>query len=302
MSYTKEDFIKLGLLDIKDARSKTVDISIFDNIDDLKLSDKLRKYLDLTKDIYIDYLDELEKYIEKDLEIILKALMNTEVIDNHSLERENIDLLHEYSETHHSTAIRYLIKKLKVENQPIDSQIIKKAQEILMRGTSNNSEINNGFRTNNNHFVGYFENNEKVVSFLPISYDDINIAIKLLCDFFNQKDKEEDLFIKPFIIHGLIGALQVFEDGNTRMARTIQHIALQKTTNNTLGYNFNLPPIYFSKNYIPYRYEYRELIAKIATNPDNETWNEWIMFNLKKLQDRIYKNETSLLLLERKRK
>lgn len=302
MSYTKEDFIKLGLLDIKDARSKTVDISIFDNIDDLKLSDKLKNYLELTKEIYVDYLNDLEKYNERNLEIILKALMNTEVIDNHSLERENVDLLQEYSETHHSTAIRYLIKKLKAEDQPIDAQIIKKAHEILMRGTSNNAEINSGFRTNNNHFVGYIENNEKVVNFLPISYDDINIAMKLLSDYFNQEDKEEDLFIKPFIIHGLLGALQVFEDGNTRMARTIQHVALHKTTNHTLDYNFNLPPIYFSKNYLPYRYEYRELIAKIATNPDNETWNEWIMFNLQKLQDRIFKNESSLLLLERKRK
>ena len=69
---------------------------------------------------------------DADREKILKALMNTETIDNHSLEREDINLLRDYYENHHSTAIRYLTKKLMNENQPLNENIIKKAHEILM--------------------------------------------------------------------------------------------------------------------------------------------------------------------------
>lgn len=93
MAYTKEDLFYLGVTDLQSARKKIVDISLFDNIDNIKLSDKTKKDIEFTKEIYIDYLKDLEEFKETDREKILKALMNTETIDNHSLEREDINLL-----------------------------------------------------------------------------------------------------------------------------------------------------------------------------------------------------------------
>lgn len=87
MAYTKEDLFYLGVTDLQSARKKIVDISLFDNIDNIKLSDKTKKDIEFTKEIYIDYLKDLEEFKETDREKILKALMNTETIDNHSLER-----------------------------------------------------------------------------------------------------------------------------------------------------------------------------------------------------------------------
>lgn len=133
MAYTKEDLFYLGVTDLQSARKKIVDISLFDNIDNIKLSDKTKKDIEFTKEIYIDYLKDLEEFKETDREKILKALMNTETIDNHSLEREDISLLRDYYENHHSTAIRYLAKKLMNENQSLNENIIKKAHEILMQ-------------------------------------------------------------------------------------------------------------------------------------------------------------------------
>ena len=232
--------------------------------------------------------------------------MNSEIIDNHVLERENVNFLRIYNETHHSTVIRYLVRKLLKENTPLNDAIIKKAHEILMRGTSNENTINEGFRTNNHHYVGYIEDNKPVINYFPISYDDIKESTLLVCKYFNTPIKdEEELFIKPFIMHGLIAVLQVFEDGNTRLARCFQHITLQDLTNKTISNNLfelPLPAIYFSKNYVPYRKEYRELLASIALNPNNEAWNEWISFNLHRMQDRIFANEESLALLKRKKK
>lgn len=306
MSYTKEDLEYFQVKDLKEAREKIVDVRLFDYIDDIKLNNDVERLMNFTKELYLEYIEEILKYNKETQETILKALMNSEIIDNHGLERENVNFLRIYNETHHSTAIRYLVRKLLKENILLNDAIIKKAHEILMRGTSNGNTINEGFRTNNHHYVGYIEDNKPVINYFPISHDDIKESINLLCKYFNTPiTHEEELFIKPFIMHGLIAVLQVFEDGNTRLARCFQHITLQDLTNKTIGndlFELPLPAIYFSKNYVPYRKEYRELLASIALNPNNEAWNEWISFNLHRMQDRIFANEDSLTLLKRKKK
>ena len=306
MAYTKEELNNLGITDSSDARQKIVDLSLFDNIESISLSDKTKRDIDYTKDIYVEYLQKLSEFKESVIERILKALMSTETIDNHFLERENINLLMDYSETHYSTAIRYLVKKLITENQPLNDQIIKKAHEILMRGTSNASEINSGYRSSNNHYVGYVENGERIINYLPISHEDIKEAMQIFFSYYDANITSElEVFTKPFIIHGLLAALQVFADGNTRMARTLQYVKLQTLTNEIIVPEsnlkpFELPAIYFSKNYLPYRYEYRKLIEEIALDPRSEKWNSWIEFNLHRMQERIYAMDNSMMILSRK--
>lgn len=255
MAYTKEDLFYLGVTDLQSARKKIVDISLFDNIDNIKLSDKTKKDIEFTKEIYIDYLKDLEEFKETDREKILKALMNTETIDNHSLERENINLLRDYYENHHSTAIRYLTKKLMNENQPLNENIIKKAHEILMRGTSNESIVCSGYRDNNKYFVGYVEDGQKIINFLPICHEEIKEAMQAFINYYESTITEE----------------------------------------------FDLPAIYFSKNYIPFRYEYRKLIEDLALIHGDDEWNKWIEFNLYRMQERIFATDNSLILLKRKK-
>lgn len=212
MAYTKEDLFYLGVTDLQSARKKIVDISLFDNIDNIKLSDKTKKDIEFTKEIYIDYLKDLEEFKETDREKILKALMNTETIDNHSLEREDINLLRDYYENHHSTAIRYLTKKLMNENQPLNENIIKKAHEILMRGTSNESIVYSGYRDNNKYYVGYVEDGQKIINFLPICHEEIKEAMQAFINYYESTITEEfDLLAKPFIIHGLLATMQVLK-------------------------------------------------------------------------------------------
>lgn len=307
MAYTKDDLTRMGVTNLQEARKKIVDISIFDDIDDIKLTDKTKRDIDFTKEIYLDYLKDLNNFNESIRNQILKALMATETIDNHSLELENPNLLVDYSENHHSTAIRYLVKKLINEGQDLNDSIIKKTHEILMRGTSNETDVISGYRNSNNYYVGYVENGEKVINFFPIANEDIKESTRLLFDYYDAGVTDElEVFTKPFVVHGLLAALQIFEDGNTRMARTLQHVKLQTLTNSLITKPndleiFNLPAIYFSKNYIPYRAQYRELIKKLALSPHNEEWNNWIDFNLRRMQERIYANEDSLMLLSRTR-
>ncbi len=297
MAYTKQELLQLGikLEELADTRRKIVDIRVFDYIDDLTLDDTTLRQLDYTIDLYQDYLEFLLSFSKSNLEKILKGLRNTEVIDNHVVERENYNWLLVYQETHHSTAINYLIRKLFVEQEELSPAILSKAHEILMRGTSNEEDIFLKFRRNNQQYVGYRDNDKNVIEFLPISYNEIKLALNLFCDYYDQPEIKSSIsYVKPFVIHGLLAALQIFEDGNTRVARSIQHIKMFQVTRELFSVNLNLPALYFSKTYIPYRKEYRDLISKIALNPTNQTWNEWIVFNLRKVQDQIYFNEDNL--------
>lgn len=301
MAYTKTQLNSLGFFDLNLARKKIVNISLFDYIDDIPLSDKAKRAIDYTYDLYLDYLNEFWQFSDIEQFQILKTLMTTEVIDNHVVEKENIDLLKTYNETHHSNAIRYLLKKLKIEDGYLTDHIVKKAHEILMRGTSNEDVVLSGYRNNNNYYVGYLNNGEKVILYLPISYDEIDQAMKLFFDYYNEASYDlSELFVKPFIIHGLLAVLQVFEDGNTRLARSIQHVKLLITTNQLINPDLSSPAIYFSKAYIPYREEYRKLIADIACNPNWQAWENWIMFNLHRLQDQIFANEIPFSRIRKK--
>lgn len=131
MSYTKEDLEYFQVKDLKEAREKIVDVRLFDYIDDLKLRSDIERQMNFTKELYIEYIEDILKYSKETQESILKALMNSEIIDNHVLERENVNFLRIYNETHHSTVIRYLVRKLLKENTPLNDAIIKKSSRNI---------------------------------------------------------------------------------------------------------------------------------------------------------------------------
>ena len=90
---------------------------------------------------------------------------------------------------------------------------------------------------------------------------------------------EYDAIIKPIIYHGLLAALQLFKDGNTRYARTIQHVELWGMLNNIVSDHIDLPLIYATRQYFPFRGEYRDLIKNLAVNQE-DAWDDWISFNI----------------------
>ena len=95
--------------------------------------------------------------------------------------------------------------------------------------------------------------------------------------------------------------MQLFKDGNTRYARLIQHINLWYYTNQTLGYDFSLPTVYATKQYAADRASYRGLIKSIAITENDDAWNNWIIFNLKCLQNNIWVNQSNIETLKRRK-
>lgn len=300
MAYTTEDLAYFHLPDTQESRQKIVTLDLFLNIDKINLATRTQKLNDETLFLYDDYLQEILTFEHVEKLQILETLMNTEVINNHVVERENINLLKKYNETHHSTAINYLLQRLVREQKKLDTNIINEAHKRLMMGTSNGNKIFKKVRNNNKTFVGYKEQEEIVVNYLPISYDEIAKSLELLCSYYNDKCSQPTMsLIKPIIVHGLIATLQMFEDGNTRFARCMQHVNLFTNTNNLLNISLELPSLYCSKTYIPYRRQYRELIMKLALDPSFEAWDDWINFNLRRVQDQLYANQEKLIRLKK---
>lgn len=293
MAYTKEELLKLSTnKDIDALRKKVVSINIFDKIENINFDSSVTNQIDFTMELYQEYIARLEKLTEHNLQNWLIQAKNNEIIDNQYLEIQNRDkLLLDYQKSHHSIAMNYLIKRLINDKDLLTSKILIKAHEILLRGVA---EKEGNIRKANNFFVGYYENNQNVIEFFPISCDEIKQAISLLLEYYNKASVDDNPFIKSYTIHGLLAALQLFEDGNTRLGRAMQHVSILDNTNNLLGKNYKLPILYSSNTYTPFRKEYRDLIANLALNPDEENWNKWYLFNLRRTQDQLFANEMHL--------
>ena len=113
--------------------------------------------------------------------------------------------------------------------------------------------------------------------------------------YYNQETANEiDILLKPLIVHGLIAALQMFEDGNTRLGRVIQSIELWHLSNQFLETKLPQPALYMSRSYYPFREQYREKITNIVVENNQEGWNNWLHFNLNRIEDQIQFNEYNL--------
>ena len=102
------------------------------------------------------------------------------------------------------------------------------------------------------------------------------------------------------MIHGLFAALQMFNDGNTRMGRLIQHVLMWKLVNEQTEFSFDKPPIYATRSYYPFRGEYRSKIASLVIDNNNEAWEKWFDFNLKRIEDQIFMGNENLVELKRR--
>ena len=69
--------------------------------------------------------------------------------------------------------------------------------------------------------------------------------------------------------------------------------------NEQFNLDLSLPLVYASRQYAAYRDEYRDKVAQIVLNNNQETWEDWIYFNIKRIQDGIFYNMNSLDYLDR---
>lgn len=289
MKFTEEQLRKAdeeirSLID--SGKYKQLDMSVIDNISEIKINDSTKKVLSNVMNIYFEYLENLKSLDENRMIEYLKLCKNADILDNQKLEKEDSLLISLYMRLQGEFAVD---KILKYDN--LDNIKIQEIHEILMKNTSSGNSINKGFRKHNRKYVGEIIDGNRVIQYFPIDYSNIEEAMNRILVYYNDNTKEKeisDIFIKPIIIHGLISAYQGFEDGNTRLARLLQHVKIFDITNKLTDYKLPLPSLYATRAYYPYRIQYRNLIKNIVLNNDSKSWNEWISFNLKRIEDRLY--------------
>lgn len=286
---------------MKSGKYNIASLNMFEKINEIELTKNVIDHMEYTEELFQEHLYELNELNTQKpgLKEYLLALKAGDILDNQSLEQENSFLLGLYMQTLEETAVDKMIKYAK-NNTDLTNETIKDLAHTLLKGTSSkNIEV---IRSANRTYVGRYENGERVIDYFPIDYTETDECLNKLAEFYNnllQGKIYENIFVQPFIIHGLFGALQVFGDGNTRMGRLHQHILLWQLINEKTKFNFDMPPIYVTRSYYPYREEYRKRISNLVTKGDNDAWNEWIQFNLKRLEDQIFNNNENIISLKR---
>jgi len=287
---------------MESGKYKIAGLDMFDIVDNIKLNDKLKSHMRDAENYFYEYLNDIMmlKDSKPGLNEYLNAIKSGDIIDNQSLEKENSFLIGLQMQLQRETAIDKLIRYAK-EGKEITKKDILRVHNTLLRGTS--SEDDKLIRDKNDKFVGHFEGVDRVIDYFPIDYKDINVALQKLSALYNTRllgEEYDNVFIQPFLIHGLYGAIQVFSDGNTRFGRIMQHVLMWQLVNERTEFNFDLPPIYATRCYYPLRGKYRGLIGDLVKNNDEEAWNNWFLFNLNRIEDQIDRSNENINMMKRR--
>ena len=269
-----------------------VDLKIFDSLSSLAFSNYS---LFREQEVF----DQAQLYLEDILSLsvlrrkqYLKTLKSREIVDTNKLEQEDAYLIEMYMQMHRQHAIDYLLKKQE-ESSALTKEILIEAHKKLLQGTSSNRYTKNDYRTTDNTFVtksgSAFE-----IHYFALPTSQIEDAMMNLMFYYNSQVHNEHPFINPIIIHGLIGALQMFDDGNTRLGRTLQSLKMYELLQVRERYDFASPFIYSSRSYLAYRHDYRDKLGEVAICPNEENWDQWIKFNLLRLEEQIFYNRNKL--------
>lgn len=276
-----------------------VNLNIFDAVRDLTLSDYTLEHESDVLEAYNNYLDIIESLPKTKKDHYLHAIKKIEIQKNHMLEHEDPYLLALYMEGKKQYAIDYLLKTKRYPQEDLTKEQIIKAHKKLLDGTSSSKYMKNDYRTNNLAYV-LKSGRENQIHYFSLPCQDIEEAIMNLTIYYNSNIHENYTLVKPTLIHGLVGALQIFNDGNTRFGRTLQSLKTYELTEKNLGRYFSLPTLYTSDAYFDYREQYRNKIADIAINPDNESLNNWVNFNLNRAEDQIFYMNQKVLTYQKK--
>jgi len=277
---------------INSGRYRVVGLDILEHPENIQVTNETKDHMDYSFELYLNYINRI-KELSLDHQLrFLRTLKAAEIMDNQKMEQENSFLISLYMSMMGNNSIDEMIEFGKKEITPDD---VIEVHKLLLEGTTSSKKEIKGYRQENRSFVGSVRNGVRNIQYFPIRYDEIEEAMNRFLSYYNKSEANDtDIFIKPFIIHGLLAALQCFNDGNTRLSRLFQHIKMWQLTNEKLNMELPEPAIYISRSYYPYRQEYREKIKNIVVNTDTISWNDWFNFNLNRLEDQLFYIDNNL--------
>lgn len=272
---------------------------LVENIRNITVNDNNSYHLEDTYKMYLEYLKKLSELEERKTNYFLRYLKDNELSNNQETEFEEPFITGLTKLSQRQNSINTTMKLF--EKGFLTKEDIKKIHRLVIKGSSDDTKNNYEFRMDNEKWVGSFVNGKRDVHYIPPDYKIIDELLNQILLYLNEKNYDEhNIFIKPLIVHALLAYVQSFGNGNTRLARVIQHCKVCSMSNEMLGYNFSTPTFYLSENYLKTRPQYRELIKKIAADKDMESWNKWFNYNLNMIDEQLYFLDNNLTKYRRK--
>lgn len=269
---------------------------VVESIEKYKISNRVNEHLKYTHENYLNYLKKLNLLDEKVLRLYLKTLKNRELVNNQETELEQSFLIELYLCSQRKDSIDIVMQHFQDGN--ITKDELKKLHRIVIKNSADDDPKNYNFRTDNEKWVGYFgTGGAKRVDYYPPDYNEIDGLLDFILEFLNDDKSSRDInqtLIKPFIVHGFLGYLQAFGNGNTRLARVLQHGKIWQMTEQQEKIALSSPAVYLSKNYLQTRPQYRTLLKEIA---NDQNWDAWLDYNLNMFDEQLYYSENNLSLI-----
>jgi len=266
---------------------------VVESIDKLQISNRINERLHETHANYLSFLRKLLSLDEKVLKLYLKTVKNRELINNQETELEQSFLIELYLNSQRKDSIDIAMQNFADGN--ITKEELKKLHRIVIKNSVDDDPENYNFRQDNEKWVGYFgTGGAKRIDYYPPDYTDIDGMLDYILEFLNDDESARDInqtLVKPFVVHGFLGYLQAFGNGNTRLARVLQHGKIWHMTSVQDGILLPSPAMYLSKNYLQTRPQYRNLLKEIA---NSQNWDDWLLYNLNMFDEQLYYSENNL--------
>jgi Fic family protein len=211
-----------------------VKMNIFDVLDNYVPSERIKNLIEYTKDLYVELYDKLSELLDDKKLMFLKTLKESDIIDNQSIEKEDSFLIALRRNFESVFSIDLLLEKVN-NNEYISKEDFINIHDTLLIGTSSENKL--GLRDNDLKFVGSYQSNpqtkyfyeNRAISYFPLKHTEIDAALDKFLNFYNsgiRPNDKYDVILLPMVCHGLIAALQLFKDGNTRYGRLFQNVLL----------------------------------------------------------------------------
>lgn len=259
------------------------------NIRNIKIYDNSMFHIEDIMNKYEEYLKKLQQLEPNKLRYFIRYIKDREIINNQETEMEESFMLELFQLSQRKDSIDVTMKYFEDNTLTIDE--LKKIHRMVIKGSSDDLESNYDLRKDNNKWVGYLGTlGKQVVDYFPPDFNEVEELLEEVLSYLNEQDNTNfiNIFIKPLIAHALIAYIQPFGNGNTRLARVLQHCKICNSTNQYFKTEFTHPTVYLSKNYLLTRPTYRGLIKEIAINRDNDAWNKWFKYNLNMLDEQLF--------------
>ena len=261
---------------------------LISNIRNIKIYDSSLFRFEEISTKYEEYLGKLAELDVTKFKNFILALKRKEIINNQETEMEESFYVMLYQSTKRRDSIDLTMKYL--EDGKITKDELNKIHRMVIRGSADDIESNYSFRNNNNSWVGSFNSQgARKIDYYPPDYTEIDSMIEELLSYLNEKnDLMDNVFLKPLVFHAALAYIQPFGNGNTRLARVIQHGKICELTNEKYNTSFKYPTLYLSRNYLLQRPSYRGLIKEISVQKNDDAWNKWFKFNLNMIDEQLF--------------